>query len=282
MLKSTVLASGIALAAASTILVAAPAQAAITHFIVYHSQSFTQDASGLSAPVLGVETVTITGANGEFDGGSVTSPDGSVYAAIDVSSPGYPFGQFDAYFGPQPFGTFTVNLRDSATLAADSASLSYTADHYPDIAPQVGNYAALQSFDPTRDNSIVLTSGFTVPADATDASTTFYIYDIASSNRLLQYSLSPSATVFDVPANTATLGEKIGYYFESDIDYDTTVGGVVDTNVYRKITTGYINAAATPGVPEPSTWAMMLVGVGGVAAASRARSRRRLLQTLAG
>lgn len=274
MLKSTVLASRLVLAAGAMLLVAAPARADISHFIVYHSQSFTQDASGLSAPVAGVETITVTSANGEFDGGTVTAADGSTYAPIDVSSPGYPFGQFDAYFAPQPFGTFTVSLSNAVTAATESASLSYTADHYPDVAPQVSNYAALQAFDPTKDNTIVLTSGFTVPADATDASTTFYIYDEATNDRLLQYSLSSASTAFDVPANTATPGEMIGYYFESDIDYDTTVGGVVDTNVYRKITTGEINA--TPGVPEPATWAMMLVGFVGVAAASRRRSRRQM------
>lgn len=279
MLKSTV-ASRLVLATSATIWIAAPARADITDFIVYHSKSYTQNASGLSAGIASVETTTITSGYADFDGGSVTAPDGAVAPVINQSSPGYPFGQFGAYFGPQPFGTFTVNLSNSATFATGSATLSYTSDHYPAAPPQVGNYAALQHFDPTKDNSLVLTSGFSVPGDATDASTTFYIYDEATLDRLLQYSLAPGATVFDVPANTANLGEKIGYYFESDIDYDTTAGGVLDVNVYRDITTGEINAASA--VPEPSTWAMMLVGFAGVAAASARRARRRSIQAPAG
>ena len=134
----------------------------------------------------------------------------------------------------------------------------------------MSNYAALQHFDPTKDNSIVLTSGFTTTGSETSASTTFFIFDETTSARLLQYSLSPGATVFDVPAFTATPGEKIGYYFESDIDYSVDAGGVTDVNIYRDITTGEINAAVS-SVPEPSAWAMMLVGLGGLGVVSRLR-----------
>lgn len=261
--KSTVFASSLVLAG-STLVIAAPAQADITDFFVYHSESYTQDASGLSAAVASVQATLLSNVKGEFDGGTVTVPDGSVYTVLNQSNPGYPFDQFGAYFGPQSFGTFTANLSNSVTLATGSASLSYTSDHYPDVAPEVSNYAAMQQFDPTKDNSIVLTSGFTVPGGATDASTTFFIYDETTSDRLLQYSLAPDATVFDVPANTASPGEKIGYYFESDIDYATTVDGVNDTNIYRDITTGDINAAS--GAPEPSTWVLALVGFAGLGA----------------
>jgi hypothetical protein len=269
MKPGAVASAALALAAAT---IATQAQASISDFLVYHSNSFTQNASGLSAPIASTEAVVTTSVNGEFTGGSVSAPDGSVNAVTDESSPGYPFGQFGAFMGPQPFGTFTANLSNSVTLETASATLSYTADHYPNLAPKVSNYAALQHFDPTKDNAIILTSGFISPADATDASETFFIFDEATDLRLLQYSLPAGATVFDVPANTASLGEHIGYYFESDIDYDTMVNGVLDVNVYRDITTGEINAATVVGVPEPATWAMLLLGVAGVGAVLRRRA----------
>ena len=272
MLKSTVLASGLVLAAGSTILIATAAQADINEFFVYHSQSYTQDASGLSSGVAGVQATIFSNVKGEFDGGTVTAPDGSVYSVLNQSSPGYPLDQFGAYFGPQSFGTFTASLTNSVTLATASANFSYTSDHYPDVAPQVSNYAALQHFNPARDNSIVLTSGFTDPGDEYAASQTFFIYDETTNLRLLQYSLAPGATVFDVPANTASPGEKIGYYFESDLDYATTVNGVLDVNIYRKITTGDINAAS--GVPEPSTWGMLALGFAGLGFIGASRDRR--------
>jgi len=262
--------SSLALAAASTILIATPAQAAIVDFIVYHSFSYTQDASGLSAPVASVQASILTDVKGEFDGGSVTAPDASVASVVNVSSPGYPLDQFNAYLGPQTFGTFTANLSNSVTSATGSASLAYNADHYPNVAPEVSNYAALQHFDPTKDNSIVLKSGFTTLGNETSASTTFFIFDEITLARLLQYSEPPGTTVFDVPAFTASSGESIGYYFESDIDYSVSVGGVADDNLYRDITTGQINAALV-SVPEPSTWALMLVGFGGLGALSRLR-----------
>jgi len=261
------------LAAGATIGIVAPAKADIASFTVYHSDSYTQDALGLSAAVVSVQATILSNVKGEYDGGTASAPDGSVFTVLNQSSPGYPFDQFGAYFGPQPLGTFTVNLSNSVTHAIGSASHSYTSDNYPDVAPEVSNYAALQHFDPTKDNSIVLTSGFDVPAGATDASTTFFIYDEKTNVRLLQYSLVPGATVFDVPANTASFGETIGYYFESDIGYAVTVNGVIDTNVYRKITTGDINAALA--VPEPASWAMMLLGFAALAAALAGRLPRR-------
>jgi PEP-CTERM motif len=268
MLKPTDLVLGL-FSTAAALVFAGPSQASISEFIVYHSYSYTQDGSGLSAAVASVQAQAVTSVNGEFDGGTMTAPDGTVVSAIDQSSVGYPFGVFGGYFGPQPFGAFTVNLSNSMTLATDSASLSYTSDHYPNVAPQVSNYSALQHFNPTLDNSIILTSGFNLPVDATGGSTTFFIFDLVTDQRLLQYSLSPDATVFDVPAGTAVFGEPIGYYFEFDIDYESTVDGVVDANVYRDITTGEINAA--PAVPEASTWSMMLAGFGGLGLLARRR-----------
>jgi hypothetical protein len=270
--RSSAATSILALAAASTMLIATPGHAAITDFIVYHSLSYTQDASGLSAPVASVQASVLTNVKGEFDGGSLTAPDASVSPFTNVSSAGYPFDQFNAYAGPQPFGTFTANLSNSVTAATGSASLAYGADHYPNVAPQVSNYAALQHFDSTKDNSIVLTSGFTPPGDETSASETFFIFDEMTLARLLQYSVSPGTTVFDVPAFTATPSEKIGYYFESDIDYDVQNGGVLDVNVYRDITTGEINAAVS-SAPEASVWALLLFGFGGLGAALRARRK---------
>lgn len=272
MQRSSVVTLTLALGAASTMLIVAPAQAAIVDFDVYHSLGYTQDASGLSTPVANVQATVFTDVKGEFDNGSVTAPDGSVAPVINQSSPGYPFDQFGAYLGPQTFGTFTANLSNSATSATGSANLVYLADHYPNVAPEVSNYAALQHFDPTKDNSIILKSGFTTPGSETSAETIFFIFDETTSARLLQYSASPGTTVFDVPAFTATPSEKIGYYFESDIDYNVAAGGVSDVNIYRDITTGEINAAVS-SVPEPSAWAMMLVGVGGLGAAMRLRRK---------
>jgi hypothetical protein len=271
MKAGAVAASALALAAV-TATMATPAQAQISDFLVYHSNSFTQNASGLSAPIASTEAVVISSVNGEFDGGTVSAPDGSVNAVIDESFTGYPLGQFGANMKPQPFGTFTANLSNSITGATATASLSYTADHYPNLAPKVSNYAALQHFDPTKDNAIILNSGFDVPPGASSASETFVIFDTGTDLRLLQYTLAPGATIFDVPAGIASLGEHIGYYFESDIDYATTVNGVDDVNIYRDITTGEINAASVAGVPEPATWAMLLLGVGAVGAALRRRA----------
>ena len=73
MQRSIAATTTLALAAASTILIASPAQAAIVDFYVYHSLSYTQDASGLSAPVASVQATILTDVKGEFDGGSVPS-----------------------------------------------------------------------------------------------------------------------------------------------------------------------------------------------------------------
>jgi len=79
---------------------------------------------------------------------------------------------------------------------------------------------------------------------------------------------SPSLLTFKVTAPTTLTVNNIvangsGYYFAAD---------VADSNG----STGNVGATGfkTPGVPEPASWALMLMGFGGLGAALRAQRRR--------
>lgn len=41
-----------------------------------------------------MEAIVSSDVEGEFDGGTVTAPDGSVYSVINQSNPAYPLDQF--------------------------------------------------------------------------------------------------------------------------------------------------------------------------------------------
>ena len=263
--------SRIIVAAVGAIAVSTAAHAGITNFILYHSNTATQTGAGLSPEVASLQAVGLSSGGNDFDGGAITSPDGTVTPIFAED-----FGTFGYYRGDpvtHPFGVYTLNLTNSVTHTTGSVSTDYTADYYPSTAPLVSNYDALQHFNPLVDTTVTLASGFTADPGAADTGTTFYIADEVTNQRLLELIEPASTTSFFVPANTAMPGEKLGFYFEFDVDraYTDPATGLPTTNEFRNITVGDINAATT--VPEPMSWALMVAGFGVVGCSIRRRQR---------
>lgn len=83
--------------------------------------------------------------------------------------------------------------------------------------------------------------------------------------------VKPVLVVSSIPEDV----EYIKYFFgPSDPDYNYDGSSVRRLFAYGAALTGVPDGAAPTAVPEPSIWALMLVGVGAVGAAMRARRTR--------
>jgi hypothetical protein len=90
-------------------------------------------------------------------------------------------------------------------------------------------------------------------------------------------------TVFGMHAGGAGDGGQGTFFFAFDAGAGVDVITVIDR--LNSSSTGLSNAAlfrtgGTSAVPEPGTWAMMLLGFGAVGSSLRRRSRQSLLQTV--
>ena len=106
---------------------------------------------------------------------------------------------------------------------------------------------------------------FTAPAGVTGGTTyqALLTGDVSGANNGgVHFSFTNPAQAFTFPGGTFTL----------TVDNFTVSGTDVNTPI-----TGFIQAAVT-GVPEPATWAMMLLGFGGVGFAMRRRRSSVLAQ----
>lgn len=75
-------------------------------------------------------------------------------------------------------------------------------------------------------------------------------------------------------AFTTVAGTTVNLFFQSS-------GSRYRINTTGPFTSSFVNANAAPAVPEPGTWAMMLMGFGAVGFAMRKASTRKLLRQAA-
>jgi hypothetical protein len=114
-------------------------------------------------------------------------------------------------------------------------------------------------------------------AGATEGFTFFTIYDATTGTQVYGNELqNPSSTTSLILANTLSPNTK--YNFELDfsnrLDIVDSANGNFTTQGFDLRTDGSFTTGFTPAVPEPSTWAMMILGFAGVGFMEYRRSRK--------
>ena len=155
-------------------------------------------------------------------------------------------------------GTYTFNV-SGGSQGDTSVDQSYVGDTYPNVA-LVTNYSALQGVNA---NSVTLDLNGMMPNSGATQSN-IYLYVYTSTNVLVYASgaLPSTTTAISLP----TLAPGTSYYYNLEYDdriFDTTDGGTIaQYQIYDNDTNGDFSTAGT--VPEPSTWALMLLGFAGL------------------
>ena len=272
------------LAASSlAIILAAESRAAradtITGF-VFNNESYTQTSN--AAP---------TSPTGYFFsiGATFTTPGSFTSASAAYPGPGSPldlpplsstdfnynsaqYATLTALHNDFPFGTYTIT-----TVPTETSAISYTSDNFTTTIPYLTNLNSLSASNPTQPFTVDFNS-FTKLPDASEGFTFFSIYDLTTSTPVLNDGfLDPSTVSALIPANTLVAGNQ--YAFELDFSNRFDFG--LDPNNLTFSTLGFdVRTDGTftlsPGVPEPSTWVMMLIGFAGLGFAGYSRSKKTL------
>ncbi len=164
-----------------------------------------------------------------------------------------------------PTGNYGFTLGGS-TFVSNIPGTSYSSE-----IPQIANYDAFTTLDPHQSFTVDLTSGFT--AQGTESFTFFTIVDETTNSTVVDDGfLTPGTTSFTIGADTLTAGHS--YSFETIFDNRYSFTGGSDPAAFHLFdvrTAGAFTLAAD--VPEPASWAMMIVGFGAIGATMRRRVR---------
>ncbi|TRW18441.1 PEP-CTERM sorting domain-containing protein [Glacieibacterium frigidum] len=148
--------------------------------------------------------------------------------------------------------------------------MSYAPVAYAAAPPRVIGLDGYNAFDPRNAITFSLAYGFTPSPGATRGVTRLHIYSYDRSQIIYDSGfVAPDTLDFTVPALTARFGENLGVLVSFDNLVEGTGGllGLPTTARFSMLTGGIIFA----GVPEPMTWAMLVVGFGAVGVAVRRR-----------
>jgi PEP-CTERM motif len=268
------------LAAAGLVGLIGTARAQVQNADVGINQSYTQTSDSTPVSDGGFFSARVFFTNpGDYTTGTLTLPSTATRTLIDQGyTPDLEIGYEDvgtlAYlnstYGPGTYG-YAVG---GGTQPATAFSITYAGDAYPNL-PLVTNLSALQGADAADPITLDL-NGMSVSPNATPGVNNIYL-DIYTSvgGNLAYYSGALATDTTDIVIPADTLSEGVSYYF--DLVYDDrivgTTGGdspITLTQFYDIGTTGDFTTA----VPEPSTWAMMLLGFAGLGYASYRRSHR--------
>ena len=166
-------------------------------------------------------------------------------------------------------GTYTFDLQPDL----NRFSQSYAGDAFPNV-PLVTNLSTLQNLNAadfvTFDFEPMVVSPNATPGDNYIF---FYIYN-ASTNALVYSALRFGSDDRRHYGRRQRSGSGTSYYFNLVYDdriVDTSDPSITKTQFYDIGTTGFF-ATEAGVVPEPSTWAMLIVGFGGMGLLMRRRA----------
>lgn len=167
-----------------------------------------------------------------------------------------------------PAGAYMFAL-SGGSQPATAVSVIYVGGAYSNV-PFATNFSDLQGLDATK--SFVVDLNTYVPGSVADSSGIFFTIDDGLGNPVFSSGDLPDTTTsVTVPGGILAAGHS--YTF--DVLFDNRIGGVDDgvtlTQFYDTHTDGSFFTAAG-AVPEPSTWAMLLMGFAGLGVMIRRRA----------
>lgn len=244
----------------------------------------------------GPTTVTSTGGffsarafvttSGDYTGGTLTyggsgSPATLVYNSGDV---GWEFsdsnGDFATLQGLYPTGGYTFDLT-GGSQGPTSFAINYVGDTYALNPPELAgaSYNALQGMNAA--NPLTLDFNSFVTTGTPNASD--IVFSILNSSNAPVYTspfLPSTATSLTIPGGILSAGQS----YTLDLLFSEQVFGENDSPAFgtTQFYDTHTSVSFSTAVPEPSTWAMMLVGFLGLGYAGYRGSRRKSAAAVAG
>jgi hypothetical protein len=173
-----------------------------------------------------------------------------------------------------PTGGYTFNLTGGAD-GPSSATIDYAGDAYSNTPHlTAASFSALQGLNAadsiTLDFNMMEVSGNATPG----ANAIFFSIFNSSGGEVFSDTLSTDATTVTIGGGILSAGQSYIFDLLFDDRITGTSGEVSTTQFYDTHTDGSFSTAAG-AVPEPSTWAMMLIGFAGVGFAGYRSARKR-------
>lgn len=211
----------------------------------------------------------------DYSGGTLTyggsgSPATLSYVPGDVA---WEFGDSNGDFSLlqtlYPTGDYVFAL-SAGSQPATSIGIDYVGGAYSNV-PDVTNFAALQGLNASKPFTVDLNTY--IPGLVATASSIFF--SITNSSGAVVYSsggLPDTTTSITIGAGTLTAGGSYTFdlLFDNRITGSDYINGYPVTQFYDTHTDG--SFATAGAVPEPSTWAMLLMGFIGVGVMMRRRA----------
>ena len=219
------------------------------------------------------------GSSGDYDGGTLAyggsgSPQTLSFSPTDI---GWEYGspQDSSFTDLQtafPTGDYTFNLTGASptSVTVDYAGGAYS--NTPELT--AASFNALQGLDAA--DSITLDFNTMDPSpNATDSFVFFSIFDSLNTTVVSDSFLPSDTTSVSIAGGSLMPGQTYTFevLFSDRISGFDDVAGVPTTQFYDTRTDGSFSTAAG-AVPEPSTWAMLLMGFVGLGFAGSLRGRK--------
>jgi PEP-CTERM motif len=215
----------------------------------------------------------------DFSGGTLTyggsgSPQTLSYVPADVA---WEYGLGDASFSDLqtafPNGGYEFDLT-GGTMGPATVSLNFDGDAYSNT-PQLAaaSFSALQGLNAAAPITLDFNPMDVSPNATPGANNIFFSITNSSGATVFSDALSTDATSVTIGGGTLSAGQSYSFDLLFDDRIVDSSGEFLKTQFYDTHTDGSFSTAAE-AVPEPSTWAMMLMGFVGLGFAASLRGRK--------
>ena len=215
----------------------------------------------------------------DFDAGTLTYGGPGSPAALTPGSPPPSLtlgGSNPSFVGLQsdfPNGDYTFDLT-GGTMGPTEFVINYAGDAYSNT-PELtaASFSALQGLNAAAPITLDFNPMDVSPNATPGANAIFFSVVDSSNSTVFNETLSTTDTSVTIPGGVLAAGQSYSFDLLFDDRIVDSSGEFLKTQFYDAHTDGSFSTAAE-AVPEPSTWAMMLMGFVGLGFAASLRGRK--------